>query len=482
MKQNLFSKQIRRGVIGLFASNLITFLIIGLSYIVYSKSLIPSEFGLYSIGLGIATFGNLVLDGGLKNTIIKSPMNLSNKEEGSLLFLMLSSSLFVNLIIFLIGFPIHFYFPAAIQDYKFLAFFSSAYWLSYPWIAIPTASLERRLDYGKIAGIESFGTVIERSLPAIFILVFHTGIYSFIWAVILGRIFRVIGINIFYKPYFYIPSWQEIKAIFYLLSEGAWLQIATCFSLLRDNLHIVLVGTMFGKDWVGYYAWGLQICLIASQIFVQISARISIPMFAQETSFEKRWQWCLYQVKLLTIFTAPLLSVLVLVIPSIDQYLFQGKWTTAITFLPLLFLRMIPGLATTPVGSLLMVHKGGRKFAQATIIWTMAEILGAALFLVLLGPTGLAWSYSFAVWLGLGILLVFTGEGGKQLGFEVNGVIFRRSSFFIASMLSLLLYFYYLILGLSLKDSYISLFLSIPIVIISYLSEKDIRGLLGIKI
>ncbi|BAY60716.1 lipopolysaccharide biosynthesis protein WzxC [Calothrix brevissima NIES-22] len=482
MKQNLFSNQIRRGVIGLFASNLITFLVIGLSYIVYSKSLIPAEFGLYSIGLGIATFGNLVLDGGLKNTIIKSPINLNNKEEGSLLFLMIGSSLLVNLIILIIGLIIYNYFPATIQDYNFLALFSSAYWLSYPWIAIPTASLERRLDYAKIAGIESFGTIIERSLPAIFILVFHTGIYSFIWAVVLGRLFRVIGINLFYKPYFCIPSWQEIKAIFYLLSEGGWLQIATCFSLLRDNLHILLVGTMFGKDWVGYYAWGLQICLIASQIFVQISARISIPMFAQASSFEQRWQWCLYQVKLLTIFTAPLLSVILLVIPSINQSLFQDKWTTAITFLPLLFLRMIPGLATTPIGSLLMVHQGGRKFAQATIIWTLVEIIGAALLLSLLGPTGLAWSYSLAVWPGLWILLIFTGEDSQKLGLEVNRIIFQRSSLLIAGILSVLLYFSHFILEVSLKDSYINLFLLIPIVLISYLSEKDIRKLLRLKI
>ncbi|XZF64820.1 MAG: oligosaccharide flippase family protein [Gloeotrichia echinulata DVL01] len=472
----------RRGVISLFASNIITFLVIGLSYIVYSKSLIPSEFGLYSIGLAIGTFGNLVLDGGLKNTIIKLQTNLSKNEEGSLLFLMISSSLLANLIIIVTGVAIYHYFPGSVQDYNFIALFSSAYWLSYPWIAIPTASLERRLDYGKIAWVESFGTVIERSVPAIFILIFHAGIYSFIWAVILGRIFRVVCMNLFYTPYFFIPSWQGIREIFHLLSEGSWIQIATGASLLRDNLHILLVGTMFGKDWVGYYAWGLQICLIASQIFVQISARISIPMFAQATNFEKRWQSCLYQIKLLTIFTSPILFVLLLVIPSVDQYLFQGKWATSITLLPLLFLRMIPGLATTPVGSLLMVHKGGRVFAQATIIWTVLETIAAGLFLFILGPIGLAWSYSLAVWLGLWILLVFTDEGGKKLAIEVNLAILRRSSLLIASVLSLLLYLYHLIVGLSLKESYMTVFISIPILIFSYFSEKEIRGLLGIKI
>ena len=75
MNSNSSSKQVSRSVISLFGSNIIAFLITGLSYFVYSKSLLPSEFGLYSIALAIGSFGTLALDGGLKNTIIKSTYN-----------------------------------------------------------------------------------------------------------------------------------------------------------------------------------------------------------------------------------------------------------------------------------------------------------------------------------------------------------------------------------------------------------------------
>ncbi|MFN5595038.1 MAG: oligosaccharide flippase family protein, partial [Aphanizomenon sp.] len=111
MKSNSSSKQVSRGVISLFSSNIIAFLITGLSYFVYSKSLLPSEFGLYSIALAIASFGTLALDGGLKNTIIKSPNNLSKDEEGTLLFLMVSSSLFLVIMMILLGQPLGHYFP-----------------------------------------------------------------------------------------------------------------------------------------------------------------------------------------------------------------------------------------------------------------------------------------------------------------------------------------------------------------------------------
>jgi len=58
-------------------------------------------------------------------------------------------------------------------------------------------------------------------------------------------------------------------------------------SVARDNLHILLVGPLFGKEWIGYYAWALQICLVSSQVFAQISARVSLPLLAQAGSFQR---------------------------------------------------------------------------------------------------------------------------------------------------------------------------------------------------
>jgi O-antigen/teichoic acid export membrane protein len=482
MKSNSSSKQVSRGVISLFSSNIIAFLITGLSYFVYSKSLLPSEFGLYSIALAIASFGTLALDGGLKNTIIKSPNNLSKDEEGTLLFLMVSSSLFLVIMMILLGQPLGHYFPDINRDYRFLALFGGIYLLSYPWMVISTAALERKFEYMKIAWVESIGMVLEKGIAALLILYINTGIYSFIWGLLIGRLFRITLINSFYKSSFCIPSWTKFKAILYLLAEGSWLQSATAASLIRDNLHIILVGVMFGKAWVGYYSWGLQLCSISSQAFVQISARISIPMFAQAKNFDESWRVCQYQIKLLTLLTGPILVVMLIAVPSINENLLNGKWSAAIGLLPLLIARMFPGLAITPVGAMLMVDKGGRTFAIANITWTVLEFVIGGIFILLIGPTGLAWSYALVVWLGIWIFLFYMSEITNKLVYEVGKSLFKGSSIYVAIFLTILVYLYCNSLGINLINIYNATLFSIGIILISYLSEKEFRNKLGIKL
>jgi O-antigen/teichoic acid export membrane protein len=260
------------------------------------------------------------------------------------------------------------------------------------------------------------------------------------------------------------------------------LQSATAASLIRDNLHIILVGVMFGKAWVGYYAWGLQLCSISSQAFVQISARISIPMFAQAKNFDESWRVCQYQIKLLTLLTGPILVVMLIAVPSINENLLNGKWSAAIGLLPLLIARMLPGLAITPVGAMLMVDKGGRTFAIANITWTVLEFVIGGIFILLIGPTGLAWSYALVVWLGIWIFLFYMSEITNKLVYEVGKSLFKGSSIYVAIFLTILVYLYCNSLGINLINIYNATLFSIGIILISYLSEKEFRNKLGIKL
>ncbi len=324
--------------------------------------------------------------------------------------------------------------------------------------------------------IESVGLALERASPIVFLLGFHTGIYAFTWGLLLGRVFRMILVNLFYRASFHLPSWGHVRQAFYLVKEGTWLQVASGAAFVRDNLHVLLVGPLFGSNWVGYYGWGLQLSLIASQVFVQISARVSVPMFAQTATFERRWQNCLYQIRLLAMLTAPILIAVLLVLPGIDDHFFLGKWRPGISILPLLFLRMLPGLATTPLGALLMVERGGKRFATANVLWAALEVAGAALLLHLLGPTGLAWSYATVVWIGLAICLAFLGHNTARLTADVAWSLLQRPSLIIGSASLGALVLVFAAIGLNQGLHYqIPVAFAAAVLAAAYLSESYIR-------
>jgi PST family polysaccharide transporter len=470
---------IKKSVISLFVSYTISFIAIGFSYIAYSKLLSPQEFGLYSIALALGMFGTLVLDGGLKTTIIKEADDLTREEQGTLSFLMVAFSLLLLVIIIFLRQPLGHFFPTAQKDFQFLTVFAAVILLSYPFMVIPTAALERRFLYSKIGWIESIYFGLERGSPVFFLWWTEQGIYSFVWGLLLGRVFRVVALNLNYRTHLQIPSWGRVKRILHLLREGSWFQLGIVFNQIRDNLHVLLVGPLFGKEWVGYYAWGFQLCMISSQVFVQISSRVSLPMFAQAENFEKRWQACLYQIKLLAILTAPVLVTLPMVLPSLDQHFFQGKWQIAISFIPLLFFRMLAGVALTPLAILLLVEKGARSLSLFSIFFTAIEVAGAVLLLTLIGPKGLAWSCALTVWIGFYLTFYMLQTESHKFALLTLRSLFRRPSLGISLGLVSLLLICFAIADLPLfKDYRTLLVFAFIIVILSYSIEPLVHGLL----
>jgi O-antigen/teichoic acid export membrane protein len=205
-------------------------------------------------------------------------------------------------------------------------------------------------------------------------------------------------------------------------------------------------------------------------------------MFAQAKNFDESWRVSQYQIKLLTLLTGPILVVMLIAVPSINENFLNGKWSAAISLLPLLFARMLPGLAITPVGAMLMVHKGGRIFAMANITWTILEFVIGGIFIILIGPKGLAWSYALVAWLGLWIFLFYMSEITNKLVHEIGKSLFKRPSIYVAMSLTILFYLYSNNLGINIINIYNAAIFSIGIILISYLSEKEVRSKLGIKL
>src|SRR5262245_10397088 len=160
---------LRVSVASLFTAYVVSFVVVGLSYVVYSRLLSPAEFGIYSAALVIANFGQVLLDGGLRNTMIKSRVALSPVEEGTLMSLMLAAAVVLSaglLLGRLWGSPQ----PVATSGGAFLAAFAAVFIVAYPLIVFPTARLERAFQYRRLAWIESCGGIVERAAPVLLIV------------------------------------------------------------------------------------------------------------------------------------------------------------------------------------------------------------------------------------------------------------------------------------------------------------------------
>jgi O-antigen/teichoic acid export membrane protein len=401
------SSATRRSVVVMTAANSVALVMVAGSYLVYSRLMTPAEFAIYAGALAIAKLGTITLDGGLKTALVKHDEAVDPGIARALFLGSTAASVAISATLAAVVFVLVGIDVLSLGTAAFFSLYGAAYFLTYPTLFVPLAQLEREQRFGPIARAEMLTVSIEYALPALLWLLVAPGFWSFVLAAWLARMLRtgmvlVAADSRAWLTRQYAPRWRASKA---LLTEGLGLQAAVCFSMLRDSLHLLLVAPWFGKDWAGFYAWALQLCAVASQVFVQTATRVALPALRQAGDMPSRWRATLTQITWLTLFTAPPLLFLTDFSRALNQDLFHAKWTPALAMLPFLVARMLPGLATTPLGALVLAERDARAYLNANAWWTAIELVFAVVLLAWIGPMGLAWSYSFSAWAGVLSLL-----------------------------------------------------------------------------
>ena len=379
------------------------------AYFVYSQRLPAAEFGLYAGALAVAKLGTTVLDGGLKTALIKHRFAATPAVQRALFIgsagaaaaacLLLGATLWTAQAAGLMA-------PASAL---FFGLYAGAYFVAQPLLFVPLAQLERAQRYAPVAGAEAASIALEYGLPALLLLVASHGAWWWPFAVaawaaraLRSALLLAAAADRRWLRRRVEPAWRDAAPLW---REGVGIQAALAWSMLRDSLHLVLVGPWFGAEWAGLYAWAMQLTALASQVFVQTAARVGLPALRALPDPAARWHATLAQIGTLTAWTAPPLLLLTGIAAAADSALFGGRWDAAVALLPWLVLRMAPSLATTPLGSLVLADAGARAFARANALWTLAELGAAALCLALFGPLGLAVSLAAMAWAGAALFV-----------------------------------------------------------------------------
>lgn len=425
-----------RGVLVMSAANAVALGTTIASYFLYSRLLTPADFGVYAGALAIAKLGTTLLDGGLKTSLIKSHETVEPTVLRGLFLGSCGAGLAVLLLLSIVLGVLASAGTLSASTAAFFFLYGAAYFATYPFLFIPLAQLEREQRYSPVARSEALSISIEYGLPALLWWLVAPGFWSFVVGAWLGRLLRSGLIlhaaeNLSWLSRHVPANWFGMWDLF---KEGLGLQLAVLASMLRDSLHLIIIGPWFGKEWVGMYAWALQLCAVASQVFVQTATRVSLPALRLTQGSHSRWRATMIQVGWLCMLMAPPLVLLTDLATAANRELFRGQWTEALALLPLLVFRMLPGLATTPVGSLVLAECSASAYARASIVWSITEVLVALIFIAWIGPMGLAWSYSIMAWFGLACLIRALPAPAKFR--DVLMPLLRRPSMYTALILT----------------------------------------------
>jgi O-antigen/teichoic acid export membrane protein len=261
-------------------------------------------------------------------------------------------------------------------------------------------------------------------------------------------------------------DWAGARLLF---SEGWKFQVATAISMVRDNLHYLLVAPVFGVGWAGYYSWALQLATVSSQVFVQTASRVALPFLRGEGHAGEKWDTALVQVKWLAIFTLPLVAFIYHIADATNRLLFADKWTVALPLVLAFSARMVPGIVTTALSYFVLAQRGSASFAKCNFWWTCAEVGAGVILLAAVGPTGLAWSYSVMAWVGVLLFLREARQGGMRI---VLATLLCRKSLIAGMVASIAVYY----LGRDVHGM-VELVLCAVLIVVAILAEPQVRTL-----
>jgi O-antigen/teichoic acid export membrane protein len=367
---------------------------------VYAAWLDAHQLAVWALALGAGRAAMLLVDGGFKTALVRHPQRLSFRAEARLTRRVSAFALALAMLAIAASAAVVDAGWAQACDAALVAVSMVCYLLSHALSLVALARLERSGLFDRVGRAEGAATVLEFVLPAVLMAAGAGATWALMAGVVAGRAGRA--------------TWLVLAAVAERSSldaqtgsvadalpwrDGLTLQGIAALAMLRDQIHLWLVGPWFGAAWAGAYAFGLMACALASQVLVATVARVAMPAL-RPLSPVRRAVRAAHALRRLALVTVPLLAATVPLMMAADTWLWDGRWQLALTLLPGLVLRMLAGLPLTVLAPWLLVAVTPRAAAKVHGQWTLAEVLLAVVALSLFGPVGLAVSWAAGGLLG----------------------------------------------------------------------------------
>lgn len=247
-----------------------------LASIVLSRLLFPDEYGVFAIITAVTSILSTVGGAGLSAAVIQRREEPTAAQLSSLFWLQLAASSLLFTVLFALSQFISDSFALSGSG-AWLVRAAAVSLLMDSVRSVPSATLERRLNYGPVAMVEvSEGVAFQLVAVACAWLGFG------VWALILAlTASRVVGVGALLR----VTDWRPIRAfdrafVTTALHFGIRYQVPTLISRLKDTFNPIVVGLLVGTAGAGFIAWASALAFLPLPIMSTLW-RVSFPALSR---------------------------------------------------------------------------------------------------------------------------------------------------------------------------------------------------------
>jgi teichuronic acid exporter len=296
--------------------------------ILLARTLLPNDFGVLGILYIFITIANVLVDGGMKTSIIRKK-ETTEKDYSSVFFANILISLVIYLIIFLFAPYISDFYDQ--PEFTILLRVFSLTIIIQAFVFVQSAILTKNLDFRKQT-LMKIPSIFLSSIIGIVLAIMNYGVWSLVWMYLTQAFFWALFHWLFSD---WKPKWIFDKALFkFHFNFGYKLTIVEILNSITANIYQIIIGKYYSIREVGYYTQSLTIRQLPISNIYGATSKLFLPIFSKvqddEVSLINTYKKLL---SILIVIIAPILMFTAFFSEPIIVFLYSEKWKLASPFL-----------------------------------------------------------------------------------------------------------------------------------------------------
>ena len=244
--------------------------------ILMAHFILPAEYGLLVFTAPFIAFLGLMTDFGLSSAIVRSEA-LSERQTSAAFSLTLVLGFALGLGLAVLSAPIqHVVHMRGLAP--IMTAMSAIVFLNVS-ASVPRALLERRLLYGRIAGVEA-GAVLISAAGAILAALFGAGVWALVGYHLSNQTLRALAYGWTARGGLRLGwAWSSLRA---LMSFGGWVLATNCLTFLSRNSDNLLIGSALGAASLGVYGLAYQFMVAPLMAITWPTAAVLFAMLSRQ--------------------------------------------------------------------------------------------------------------------------------------------------------------------------------------------------------
>ena len=380
-------KDTAKGVGYLGIANVVANLIRILALALLARKLTAADFGIATLAMVFSRFGQESAAFGLETTIVQKK-NLSEEETNNCFWggLLFASALWGGYVVCSSLISGMMRMPDLAPALKLACIVIPVTCLG----MVPRSLLERRLAYGKVAGLEVLGQGLG-DISSVVLAFAGLGLWSIVAGFVLGETIKTIG---FWVATRWRPNLRNMRIrnlpVWQFGSFVTADRILTYFALNVDRM---IIGRVLGAAAAGYYALAFEMIAFPAKRFSALVGRVLFSSLSRtQDQLETAADIYLNTIRYVSILTVPAIAGLAVLAPEVSRIIYGPMADVVAPLIRFLCPAGIVFAILTPTGSLL--YSQGRPGLSAK--WSLLTLVVVFLAVSLGSIGGLYWT-AFAV-------------------------------------------------------------------------------------